>query len=130
VIAKTWYVRKLVSQGSSNMLTKTKEFVSYLLFRLAKKRNIGYTTFAPLRLAPEYTNIDLENKQVTGVVKYNNKVYLTVIVDVEQDKTIVKGSLRGISHLTKLFKKRNYIQIIKSDAEDFIRNEVDNPKEN
>lgn len=108
------------------MLSKTKEFVMYLLFRLANKRNIGYTTFAPLRLAPEYTNIDLENKQVTGVVKYNNRVYLTVIVDVELDKTIIKGSLRGISHLTKPYKKRNYIEIIKSGAGDFIRNEGDN----
>lgn len=111
------------------MLSKTKEFVRYLLFRLANKRKIGYTTFAPLRLVPEYTDIDLENKQVTGVVKYNNRVYLTVIVDVKFDKTIVKGSLRGISDLTKPFNKRNYIELIKTNAEDFFRNEGDKPKE-
>ncbi|WP_282035367.1 hypothetical protein [Metabacillus indicus] len=54
------------------MLTKAREFVRNLLFGLVKKRNIGYTTFAPLRLAPEYTSIDLANKQITGVVKYKN----------------------------------------------------------
>ncbi|MEK3808995.1 hypothetical protein [Metabacillus sp. SLBN-84] len=112
-----------------SQLTKAREFVRNLLFGLAKKRNIGFTTFAPLRLAPEYTSIDLANKQITGVVKYNNMVYLTVIVDLEMDETIVKGSLRGISHLTKPFKKSHYIEIIKSDAENFIRNEKDNSNE-
>ncbi|WP_404428599.1 hypothetical protein [Sutcliffiella horikoshii] len=105
------------------MYTKTKEFVRHILFRISNKHSKGYTNFAPLRIAPEYTNIDLENKQVTGVVKYNDRVYLTVTADVGLNKTTVKGSLRGISHITKPFNKSNYIAMIKSHAELLINKE-------
>ncbi|UAL49585.1 hypothetical protein K7887_13975 [Sutcliffiella horikoshii] len=105
------------------MFTKTKEFVRHIIFRLGNKPSKGYTNFAPLRIAPEYTNIDLENKQVTGVVKYNDRVYLTVTVDVGLNKTIVKGSLRGISHITKPFDKGHYIAMIKSHAEILLNKE-------
>lgn len=111
------------------MLSRTKEYIKYMLVRLRVKPNIGYTTFAPLRLAPEYTKIDLKNKQVTGVVKYDNRVYLTVFVDVGLNKTVVNGSIRSISHLTEPFKKRNYIEMIKSDAINFIENEIDSKKD-
>jgi hypothetical protein len=50
------------------------------------------------------------------VSQYNQKVFLTVIVDAYNNKTKVKGSLRGISKLTKPFKKNNYIEIIKNEA--------------
>ncbi|WP_404468386.1 hypothetical protein [Sutcliffiella horikoshii] len=105
------------------MLNKIKEFVRHIIFRLSNKPSKGYTNFAPLGIAPEYTNIDLENKQVTGVVKNNDRVYLTVTVDVELNKTIVKGSLGGISHITKPFNKSNYIAMIKSHAELLINKE-------
>ncbi|KAB2334389.1 hypothetical protein [Bacillus mesophilum] len=108
---------------------KLKETVDSILVRIGiKHKNVGWTTFAPLKIQPEYTNIDLEKGQVTGVVKYNNKIYLTVIVDVPNNKSMVRGSLRGIGKLTKPFKKKNYIEIIKDQAEFFIENKIPNPK--
>ncbi|MGP1908419.1 hypothetical protein ACTSEZ_09605 [Metabacillus sp. JX24] len=104
------------------MLSVFKERIQSLYSQLRPQKNIGYTAFAPLRIAPEYTTIDLENKQVTGVVKYDGTVYLTVTVDVRLNKTTVRGSLRNISHLTYPFKKRNYIDMIKSDAITFMGN--------
>ncbi|MGD6780987.1 hypothetical protein ACQCT3_15895 [Sutcliffiella horikoshii] len=105
------------------MVNKTKEFVRHILLRLNNKSSKGYTSFAPLKIAPEYTNIDLENKQVTGIVKHNDKIYLTVIVDIKLNKTLVKGSLRGICHITKPFNKGHYIAMIKSHAEMLLNKE-------
>ncbi|KQL33634.1 hypothetical protein [Psychrobacillus sp. FJAT-21963] len=114
------------------MISKLKKLVSYFIFKIglkSKQSSVGWTTFAPIRIVPEYTNIDLEKKQVTGVVNYNGKAYLTVIVDVQNNKTKIKGSLRRIDELTKPFKKGNYIEIIKSEAKFLIENGITNPKE-
>lgn len=97
------------------------------LFRI-KPKNTGWTSFAPLKIMPEYT-VDLEKGQVTGVVKHNKKVYLTVTVDVLNEKTVAKGSLRRILKHTKPFKKHNYIEMIKGEAEYFIENNITNPKD-
>ncbi|MGA3602961.1 hypothetical protein [Lysinibacillus agricola] len=85
--------------------------------------------FFLLRILPEYTNIDLKKKQVTGLVKYNGETYLTVIVDVHNNKTKIKGNLRRIAEITKPFKKSNYIEIIQMEAEFLIENGITNPKE-
>ncbi len=114
------------------MITKLKELVSYFIFKIGlkpKQSSVGWTTFAPLRIVPEYTNIDLVKKQVTGVVKYNGEAYLTVIADVQNNKTKAKGSLRRIGELTKPFKKSSYIELIKSETEFLIENGITNPKE-
>lgn len=114
------------------MISKFKKLVSFFIFKIglkSKQSSVGRTTFAPLRIVPEYINIDLEKKQVTGVVKYNGDAYLTVIVDVQNNKTKIKGSLRRIAKLTKPFKKSNYIEMIKSEAEFLIENGITNPKE-
>lgn len=99
-------------------MNKLKEFYRVIVFRVfgIKPRNAGWTSFAPLKIMPEYT-VDLEKGQVTGIVKYNEKVYLTVIVDVHHGKASAKGSLRRIFKHTKPFKKHHYIEIIKSEAE-------------
>lgn len=111
-------------------MNKFKEFYRDVLYRLfgIKPKNAGRTSFASLKIVPEYT-VDLEKGQVTGVVKQNEKVYLTVIVDVLNEKTVTKGSLRRILKHTKPFKKHNYIEIIKSEAEYLIENKIANPKE-
>jgi len=108
---------------------KLRDFIDFLLFKVGAKNNIGTTTFAQLKIEPEYTNIDLENKQVTGVVRYKEKIYLTVIVDVQNNITKVQGNLRGISKIVKPFKKRNYIEMIESEAEFLIENKIINPNE-
>lgn len=113
------------------MVSKIKEIVSYFILKIglkSKQNSAGWTTFAQLRIVPEYTNIDLEKKQVTGVVKHNGESYLTVIVDVHNNKTKTKGSLRRIAELTKPFKKSNYIEIIESEAKYLIENGITNPK--
>lgn len=54
---------------------------------------------------------------------------MTVIVDVPNDKTEGKGSLRKIAKEIKPFKKHNYIEIIKDEAEYLIENKITNPQE-
>lgn len=104
---------------------KLKEFFNSMLFRLfrIKPKNSGWTSFAPLKIVPEYT-VDVEKGQVTGVVKYHKKVYLTVIVDVDNKKTVTKGSLRGILKHTKPFKKHHYIEMIKGEAGFLLENKT------
>lgn len=50
-------------------------------------------------------------------------------MDVQNNKTKTKGSLRRIRELTKPFKKSNYIEMIESKARYLIENEITNPKE-
>lgn len=80
-----------------------------------KPKNEGITIFAPIKILPEYS-VDLEKGQVTGVVKHNAKIYLTVIVDVPNRKTKVQGSLRRIRNHTNPFKKSHYIEMIQREA--------------
>ncbi|MGG2026947.1 hypothetical protein AB1282_14705 [Gottfriedia sp. S16(2024)] len=110
-------------------MNKLKEFYWDMLYRLfgIQPKNAGWTSFSPLKIVPEYT-VNLEKGQVTGEVKYNEKLYLTVIVDVQNERTVVKGGLRRILKHTKPFKKHNYIEIIKNEAEYFINNKIANPK--
>lgn len=96
---------------------KMKEHFFFLLHRLGLiSKNRGYTLFAPLKIPPEYTHIDMDKKQVTGVVIYQSNVYLTVKVDVKYKKEKVKGSLRDIAHIIKPFTKKHYIDMIRSEA--------------
>lgn len=114
------------------MISKFEKVLNYLNSTIrwkSKQSSVGLTTFAPLSIVPEYINIDLEKKQVTGLVKYHEKVYLSVIVDVRNNKVKTNGSLRRIAELTKPFKESDYIEMIKSEAEFLIENEVINPKE-
>ncbi|KGR79051.1 hypothetical protein [Ureibacillus manganicus] len=104
-----------------------KQFYKDLLYKWfrIKPRNVGTTLFAPIKIMPEYL-IDTEKGQVTGVVKHNEKVYLTVHIDIPNKKTAVKGSLRKIKKHTKPFKKHHYIEMIKHEAEYLIYRERDN----
>ncbi|UOE95197.1 hypothetical protein [Alkalihalobacillus sp. LMS39] len=110
------------------MRDKIKGYLDYFLFRLGFKRKQGWTTFEPVPITPEYTNVDLHKKQVTGVVKYDGKVYLTVFVDVGNDKIEAKGSLHEIRKVTKSFTKENYIELIKNEASVLIENGIEEPK--
>ncbi|MFJ7310728.1 hypothetical protein [Peribacillus frigoritolerans] len=110
-----------------NKLNELYRDMLFLLFGI-KPKNAGWTSFSQLKIVPDYI-VDLEKGQVTGVVKHNEKVYFTVMVDVPNKKTVVKGSLRRILKHTKPFKKHNYIEIINDKAEYFIENKITNPKE-
>jgi hypothetical protein len=58
----------------------------------------------------------LKKGQVTGVVRNNEKVYLTVVVNILNEKIEVAGNLRRIHKHTKPFKKQHYIEMIKKEA--------------
>ena len=51
--------------------------------------------------------VDIRNRSVIGVVKYNKKVYLTVVVDVPNGKVVVNGNPGRIFKHTKPFKKEH-----------------------
>ncbi|WP_336823093.1 hypothetical protein [Sporosarcina sp. USHLN248] len=111
-------------------MNKLKEYYKERAFSLFGKRphNGGRTTFAQLRIIPEYI-VDLESGQVTGQVKHNDKVYLTVFVNVHSQTTVAKGSLIGIYKHTKPFKRKNYIEYMIDEAKFLIENEIADPKE-
>ncbi|MBT2636796.1 hypothetical protein [Bacillus sp. ISL-39] len=104
-------------------MNKHKEFYRSMLFRLfkIKPKNAGWTSFAPLKIVPEYI-VDVNKGQVTGIVKHAERVYLTVIVHVPNKRIITKGCLRGILKHTKPFKKHHYIEMIKDEAEFLLQN--------
>lgn len=104
---------------------KLKEFYNSMLFRLfgMKPKNAGWASFAPVKIVPQYT-VDAEKGQVTGVVKHQEKAFLTVIVDVHNNKTETKGSLLGIVKHTTPFKKHHYIEMIKGEAERLLEDET------
>lgn len=85
-------------------------------FPFMKKSESGWTDFARLNVEPEYTDIDTENKRVTGVVKYDGTIYLTVKVDVARGTVETEGSLRRIRKQTRPFKKSHYIKMIEEEA--------------
>jgi hypothetical protein len=62
---------------------------------------------------------------VTGIVRYNEKLSLSVIVDVGNNKITTEGTLRGIEHIIKPFKQKNYLDMIRSEAEGLILNGID-----
>jgi hypothetical protein len=99
-------------------MNKLKDFYRSFLFRLfrIKPKSAGWTSFAPLKIVPEY-KVDVEKGQVTGIVKHDGEIYLTVIVDIHNKKTVTKGSLRRIRKHTHPFKKHHYIDMVKGEAE-------------
>ena len=103
-----------------------KQFYKDLLYKWfrIKPKNVGTTIFAPIKIMPEYS-VDKDKGLVTGVVKHNEKVYLTVHIDIANRKTAVKGSLRKIHQHTQPFKKQHYIEMIKREAVYLIHKEPD-----
>ncbi|QOV12529.1 hypothetical protein [Viridibacillus arvi] len=72
-----------------------------------------------------YPHIDLKKKQVTGTVQYKNRIYMTVLVDVQSNTCKVEGSVKDILPLTKAKKYEQmtdseYIEHIKYKAHFFL----------
>jgi len=72
----------------------------------------GTTLFAPMKVLPEI-RLDHTTKTVTGIVKVDGNVYLTVRVG---DQTSDKGSLRKVKKNVHPFKKKHYIEMIENEA--------------
>ena len=104
---------------------KLKEFFKSFLFRLfrIKPKNAGWTSFAPMKIVPEY-KVDVEKGQVTGIVKHEGEIYLTVIVDLHNKKSVTKGSIRKIRRYTHPFKMHHYIDMIKGEAECLLEQQI------
>ncbi|MGE7934855.1 hypothetical protein [Viridibacillus arvi] len=49
-----------------------------------------------------YPHINLKKKQDIGTVQYNNRIYMTVLVDVQSNTYKVKGSVENILPITKV----------------------------
>lgn len=90
------------------------------------KSNVGYTIFRPTGVTHEYPKVDLHNKQVTGTVSYQNKVYMTVLIDLKKDIVNIEDSVEELKDISK--DKESYIRMFKSQAEFFVENKISNPK--
>lgn len=98
-----------------------------IFFRLfgRKSKHEGWTLFAPLKIIPEYI-VDLEKGKVTGLIKHDKELYLTVVVDVRRGKTDVTGSLRSIYKYTLPFKEKDYIEMIEREADSLLESNWSN----
>ena len=90
------------------------------------KSNVGYTIFKPTGVRHEYPHVDLVEKQVTCIVIYKEKTYMTVIVDLKKDTVQVLGDVDEIADLT--ISRDSYIDMFKGQAKFFVDNDISNPK--
>ncbi|PWA09268.1 hypothetical protein DCC39_13290 [Pueribacillus theae] len=89
--------------------------------------NEGYTLFRPVGIKIEYPLVDLRNKQVTGTVSYNDKIYMTVIVDLNFESVEVEGSVEELKEIS--MNEESHIRMFKTEAKFFVENNISNPKE-
>jgi lipoprotein NlpI len=89
------------------------------------KPNVGYTLFKPTGVKHDFPVVDLKKKQVTGTVSYNDKIYMTVLVDLKLDKVSVEGSVEELKEIA--MDKECYIDMFWSQAEFFVKNNISNP---
>lgn len=98
--------------------------------RVDENYSTGYTIFKSVGITIDYPNVDIEKEAVTGVVSYENKAYMTVLVDLQSDTVQVEGTLRDLAHIISNENiEDEYIEMIKDMAKFFIDNKIDNPKE-
>jgi len=88
------------------------------------KSNIGHTIFKPTGVRDKYPLIDLVKQQVTCIVVYKEKTYMTVIVDVKNDIVSVQGNVDELGDLA--MSKDAYIDMFKHYAKLFIDNNISN----
>ncbi|WP_421379604.1 hypothetical protein ACOJQI_15870 [Bacillus salacetis] len=90
------------------------------------KPNVGYTLFKTTGVNHNFPVVDLAKKQVTGTVSYNDKIYMTVLVDLNLDTVSVEGNVEELKEIA--MDKESYIEMFKSQAEFFVANNISNPK--
>lgn len=92
--------------------------------------NTGYTIYKSLGIKLDYPYVNLDKKKVTGTVSFNNKLYLTITVDLLSDTAELFGDLNDLAHFTASENtETDYIEMIKSNAVFLIENKISNPKE-
>jgi len=92
----------------------------------------GYTEFRPTGIKTDYPHVDLVQKLVTARVLYEERVVMTVLIDVGKNTVQKEGSLAELSHIESL--KENsllddemYVGMFRDWARVFIENEINDP---
>ncbi|WP_309118143.1 hypothetical protein [Paenibacillus sp.] len=88
--------------------------------------NVGYTIYKPTGVRNEYPHVDLVKQQVTCVVLYKEKTYMTVIVDIKNDIVQVQGDVDELGSLC--IGKDRFINMFKQQSRFFIENNISYPK--
>lgn len=92
--------------------------------------NAGYTIYKSLGINIEYPYVNLDKKRVTGTVSFNNKLYLTITVDLLTGTSELVGNLNELAQLTASENTEyEYIEMFKRNANFLIENKISNPKE-
>lgn len=89
--------------------------------------NVGHTLFKPTGVHHEFICVDLLKQQVTGIVIYNEKIYMTVMIDVKNETAEVQGDVAELGELG--MEKASYIELFQHQAKFFIENNIANPQE-
>lgn len=90
----------------------------------------GHTHYRPIGFKIEYTHIDLKEKIVKAIVKYEGQIIMTVTVDLHADSIQKVGGLEEVSSLeTYGVTEQDTLREIKCLSEFFIQNNISNPKE-
>lgn len=85
----------------------------------------GFTVYKSSGITVDYPSVDLENKEVIGTVSFKDKKIMTVIVNVQSNYVNVEGS---VENTRKGESDSDYIDMVKNQAEFFIKNKISNPK--
>jgi hypothetical protein len=91
-----------------------------------KNVSVGYTVFKSTGVKDRITKVDLTKKQVTGVVLYNDIIYMTVLVCLLTDTVSVEGSIDELEGLAMDYE--SYIDMFKSHAAFFVVNQISDPE--
>ncbi len=92
-----------------------------------QKSNVGHTIFKPTGVRHEFPHIDLEKQQVKCAVIYQEKTYMTVIVDIKSNSVKIEGSIDELGDLS--MNREATIDLFKQEARFFIDNKIANAKE-
>ncbi|MFE6167368.1 hypothetical protein ACFVP8_05730 [Viridibacillus arvi] len=94
----------------------------WTIFEFMKRKSFGflksgYTIYKSTGIKINYPHINLKKKQFIGTVQYENRIYMTVLVDVQSNTYTVKGSVENI---LPIIKEKAYEQMTDSEYIDHI----------
>lgn len=61
--------------------------------------NTGYTLYQSTGIHIDYPKVDFEKQNVTGTVYFNDKIHMTVIVDLQSNAVEIEGTVIDLHHL-------------------------------
>ncbi|MFP3392551.1 hypothetical protein [Brevibacillus sp. SIMBA_040] len=92
----------------------------------------GYTEFRPTGIKTDYPHVDLVKKLVTARVLFEERVVMTVLIDVGKNTVQKEGSLAELSHAESLNENgllddEMYVSMFRHWARVFIENDSNDP---